>query len=105
MGGLATASPPKPAQTSEGTTTVKEEPGAYLAVEHRRASELTRGSDSPASRVSIKYCRDLDPGEPPSGICCHVYTDYADYADDLVAFGEQVCRSIQVKNRKTVAQP
>lgn len=80
---------------SEGTKTIKEEPGAYLVAEHRKA-RATHGQDT----LRVEYCRDLDPSEPPSGICCRMV---AEDTDDMAAFGEQVCRSIQVKNRKVVA--
>jgi hypothetical protein len=97
VGGLATERSRRPAG-SDGTASVKEEDGAYLLVEHRRSP-----ADSPSSRLTVEYCRDLDPNEPPSGICCRLSASYSDYADDLTAFGEKVCRSIKVTNRKVVA--
>jgi hypothetical protein len=95
VGGLATERSKRPAG-SDGTVSVKEEDGAYLLVEHRR-------SPAPSSRLTVEYCRDLDPNEPPSGICCRLSATYSDYADDLTAFGEKVCRSVKVTNRKIVA--
>jgi hypothetical protein len=101
VGGLATERSARPAG-SDGTVSVKKEDGAYLLVEHRRSPALGKG-DSPSSRLTVEYCRDLDPNEPPSGICCRLFANYADYADDLTAFGEKVCRSMKVTNRKIVA--
>jgi hypothetical protein len=81
---------------TEGTRTVSEEPGAYWVVEHRK---LPMGSASDPVTLEVEYCRDLDPKEPPSGICCKVT---AEEGDDMETFALNVCRSIQVKNRKTV---
>jgi hypothetical protein len=72
--------------------TLKEEAGAYLVVD--------RMDD--ATAFELEYCRDLDPKQPPSGICCRAAlrsaTPLVDI-DKLIAFGEQLCRSIKVQNR------
>ena len=73
--------------------TLTEEAGGYLVVDRK----------ADATNFRVEYCRDLDPAEPPSGICCRATlasaTPLVDI-DKLITFGEQLCRSIEVQNRK-----
>jgi hypothetical protein len=87
---------PAPNIDSKVTRTTKDEAGAYVVVDRK----------DDATSFRVEYCRDLDQAEPPSGICCNVRltseTALVDI-DKLIAFGEEMCRSIKVTNRKLPA--
>lgn len=86
---------PPPTVDSKVTRKVVTEPGSWLVVD--------RADD--AKRFEVEYCKDLDPAEPPSGVCCDV--GYASEQpivdlDKLIDFGTAMCKTLDVKNRKTV---
>jgi hypothetical protein len=82
----------KPQPDEKTTHKVTDDPTGYVVVNRK----------DDATGFVVRYCKDLDPAKPPSGICCNVSlkseTAIVDI-DKLIAFGEQMCRTVKATNR------
>ncbi len=87
---------PQPQKHENVTRTVTDEPGAYWVFDRK----------NDATGFRAQHCRDLDPKQPPSGICEVTFkspTPVVDL-DKVIAFASRVCPSIKLTNR-TVPAP